>query len=162
MKASFVMLSPVGKLYVETEDEKLVKLEYHSKKKVTTNKMDRFSSQVKKQITNYFNSSKSGFNLPVMLNGTPFQKKVWRAMQNIPVGQTRTYGDISEQLQSSPRAVGNACRANPVPLVVPCHRIIGKAGIGGFGGKTAGRNIDCKSWLLKHELGHEIEHEASI
>jgi len=151
MKASFVMHSPVGRIYVETEDEKLVKLEYHCKKKVTTDKLDSFSSQVKKQITHYFRSSKAGFNLPVMLNGTAFQQKVWTAMQKIPSGQTRTYGDISEQLQSSPRAVGNACRANPVPLVVPCHRVIGKSGIGGFGGKTSGRNIDCKSWLLRHE-----------
>jgi len=151
MKTSFVMPSPVGNLYVETEDEKLVKLEYHCKKKITAGKLDSFSAQVKKQITNYFKSSKQNFNLPVVLNGTAFQKKVWSAMQKIPSGQTRIYGDVSEQLQSSPRAVGNACRANPVPLVVPCHRIVGKAGIGGFGGKTAGRNIDCKNWLLRHE-----------
>lgn len=151
MKTSFVMHSPVGKIYVETEDQQLVKLEYHCNKKVTTRKLDIFSSRVKKQIETYFQSSQASFTVPVMLAGTSFQKKVWLAMQKIPAGQTRTYGDISEQLQSSPRAVGNACRANPVPLIVPCHRVIGKAGVGGFGGKTSGRNIDCKNWLLKHE-----------
>lgn len=151
MNESFVMNSPVGKIYVETKNEQLVKLEYHSKKKVTTHKLSSFASQVKTQIEKYFKSSKTKFTVAVELAGTPFQKKVWRTMQKIPAGQTRTYGEISDQLQSSPRAIGNACRANPVPLVVPCHRIVGKSSLGGFGGEIAGRNIDCKSWLLKHE-----------
>lgn len=154
MKESCVMDSPVGRIYIETEGESLIKLEYHSKKKVTSHKLGKFSAKVKKQIQNYFKSAKSNLTVPVSLEGTDFQKKVWAALQKIPVGQTRTYGDISDKLKSSPRAVGNACRANPVPLIVPCHRVIASSGIGGFGGKTSGRNIDCKSWLLRHEGSH--------
>ena len=106
------------------------------------------------QIDNYFKSAKTDFTITISLKGTTFQKRVWAALRKIPVGQTRTYGELSKQLHSSPRAVGNACRANPVPLVVPCHRVVARSGIGGFGGETAGRNIDCKSWLLAHEERH--------
>lgn len=154
MRESFVMDSPVGRLYIETEDEQLVMLEYHSRKQLTRHKLSPFSRRVKKQIENYFKSAKSNLSVPVSLEGTDFQKRVWAVLQKIPTGQTRTYGDISKQLHSSPRAVGNACRANPVPLIVPCHRVVASSGIGGFGGKTAGRNIDCKSWLLRHEGSH--------
>ena len=108
MKESFVMESPVGRIYIMTEDESLVKLEYHSKKKVSRHKLGKFSTKVKKQIENYFKSAKSNLTVPISLEGTDFQKKVWVALQKIPVGQTRTYGDISDLLQSSPRAVGNA------------------------------------------------------
>ena len=154
MKEAFVMDSPVGRIYIETEDETLVKLEYHSKRQITRHKLGKFSAEVKRQIQDYFKSAKTKLTLPITLGGTDFQKKVWAALQNIPVGQTRTYGDISDELQSSPRAVGNACRANPIPLIVPCHRVIARSGIGGFGGKTSGKNIDCKSWLLRHEGSH--------
>ena len=154
MKESFVINSPVGRIYIETENDSLVKLEYHTRRSVTRHQLNRFSSRVKKQIENYFKSANTDFTIPVNLKGTDFQKKVWAALQKIPSGQTRTYGEISKLLDSSPRAVGNACRANPVPLVVPCHRVVASSGIGGFGGKTAGRNIQCKSWLLSHEGCH--------
>lgn len=153
MHENFVMTTPVGRIYVETRAEAIVRLEYHTRKPVTLHKLGKFAARVKKQIENYFKSP-NGLELPVQLEGTAFQKKVWRALQRIPVGQTRTYGDISAQLNSSPRAVGNACRANPVPLVVPCHRVVASSGIGGFGGETSGRNINCKSWLLQHEASH--------
>ena len=151
MTESFVMNSPVGKLAIEIEDNYLVGLEYHASRPITKTKLSPAARQVKKQIECYFKTSDFQFSLPVKLKGTEFQKKVWKAMLKIPAGKTRTYGEVSSLLNSSPRAVGNACRANPVPLVVPCHRIVAQSSIGGFGGKTAGRNIDCKNWLLTHE-----------
>ncbi|MGD8926820.1 MAG: methylated-DNA--[protein]-cysteine S-methyltransferase [Thioalkalispiraceae bacterium] len=154
MKESFVMQSPVGKILVETEDNHLVGLEYFSRKSVTTGKLSPFSRRVKKQIQNYFKSPQVKLALPLKMNGTDFQKKVWSQLRKIPAGKTVTYGELSTQLGSSPRAVGNACRANPIPLVIPCHRVVAKSGIGGFGGHTSGKNIDCKSWLLHHEEMH--------
>jgi len=151
MSEAFVMNSPVGKLYIETEGEYLIGLEYHSKRALTTGPVSKTAKKVKKQIEAYFSSADHNFELPIKLNGTDFQKKVWAAMRKIPAGKACTYGEISDALKSSPRAVGNACRANPIPLVVPCHRIVAKSGIGGFGGQTKGRNINCKTWLLKHE-----------
>ncbi|WP_462320059.1 methylated-DNA--[protein]-cysteine S-methyltransferase [Halochromatium sp.] len=83
--------------------------------------------------------------------GTSFQRSVWALIAAIPAGSHRTYGSLAKQLQSSARAVGNACRANPVPLCVPCHRVIASRGLGGFAGDRSGRLIEIKRWLLDHE-----------
>ena len=85
------------------------------------------------------------------LGGTPFQQRVWAAIRAIPAGSTRTYGDLAVQLGSAPRAVGQACRANPCPIAVPCHRVVGARGLGGFAGDTSGRRIEVKRRLLRHE-----------
>lgn len=154
MIESFVMASPVGKILVETENNHLVGIEYFTNRSITTRKLNPFSRSVRQQIEDYFRSSKNRLSVPIKLHGTDFQKKVWARLQKIPAGKTLTYGELSAQLDSSPRAVGNACRANPIPLVVPCHRVVAKSGIGGFGGEIKGRNIDCKSWLLNHEGIH--------
>jgi methylated-DNA-[protein]-cysteine S-methyltransferase len=91
------------------------------------------------------------FSTPLKLNGTKHELDVWQAMRSIPVGQARTYGDIAKQLGSSAQAVGTACGRNPIPLIVPCHRIIGANGLGGFMGYGAGDTINIKRWLLQHE-----------
>ncbi len=90
-------------------------------------------------------------HLPLTLVGTPYQQKVWRLLQQIPAGETASYGQLSSQIDSSPRAVAAACRANPVVLAVPCHRVVAKEGIGGFMGATVGEAIDIKRWLITHE-----------
>lgn len=83
--------------------------------------------------------------------GTAFQRRVWQALTAIPPGQVRTYGELARALGSSPRAVGNAARANPWPLVVPCHRLVASQGLGGYGGQTRGQGLAIKRWLLAHE-----------
>ena len=83
--------------------------------------------------------------------GTEFQRRVWDALLEIPPGQTRTYGELARDLRSSPRAVGGACRRNPIPLLIPCHRVVAANGVGGFAGQTSGRWMDIKRWLLSHE-----------
>ncbi len=89
--------------------------------------------------------------LPLELEGSHHQRRVWSALQQIPMGQTTSYGVLSKQLDSSPRAVAGACRTNPVVLVVPCHRVVSKNGLGGFMGATEGDPIDIKRWLINHE-----------
>lgn len=91
------------------------------------------------------------FDVPVKLQGTAFQKKVWRQLQKIPSGELVTYGELARQLNSSARAVGNACRSNPVPVVVPCHRVVAKQHRGGYAGETSGRTLAIKNWLIDHE-----------
>jgi methylated-DNA-[protein]-cysteine S-methyltransferase len=103
------------------------------------------------QLRRYFAEPRSRFEVSMQNQGTAYQRRVWKALQRIPAGQTRTYGDIARQLHSSPRAVGNACRQNPVPLLVPCHRVVAATGLGGFGGKTQGKRVAMKRWLLEHE-----------
>lgn len=90
--------------------------------------------------------------LPLRPAGTPFQRGVWQHIAAIPTHQTRTYGEIAKALHNAPRAVGQACGANPFPVIVPCHRVVATGGgIGGFAGQRAGFLLDVKRWLLAHE-----------
>lgn len=106
---------------------------------------------VTNQITCYLNDSAYQFDLPMDAKGTDFQQRVWHEMRKIPAGQVKAYGEIADILCSSPRAVGNACRANPIPLVIPCHRIVSANGLGGFSGASSGYFTDIKRKLLQHE-----------
>ena len=105
------------------------------------------------QIQSYLDDPRFAFDLPLMLAGTRHRLAVWEAMQRIPAGRTRTYGELASELRSSARAVGGACGANPIPLVVPCHRVVAAGGaLGGFMGERGeGFEIAIKRWLLGHE-----------
>lgn len=105
-------------------------------------------------LADYFRQPGVTFDLPLAVAGTPFQQRVWRAISAIPCGETRSYGDLARELETSPRAVGGACRANPLPLLVPCHRVIAAdGGNGGFMGHAPGQGMSAgvKAWLLQHE-----------
>lgn len=93
------------------------------------------------------------FYIPLLhpFRGTPFQRRVWQALQQIPPGEVRRYGDLAKQLASSPRAVAAACRANPLLILIPCHRVVSAKGLGGYMGKTEGPAVAIKQWLLHHE-----------
>lgn len=106
-------------------------------------------AEAARQLTEYFAGTLREFTLPLAPSGTSFRLKVWAAMQAIPYGQTRSYGDLARALDSAPRAVGGACGANPIPLVIPCHRVVGAGGtLGGFSG---GAGCDTKRQLLALE-----------
>ncbi|PVV12778.1 MAG: hypothetical protein B6D77_05175 [gamma proteobacterium symbiont of Ctena orbiculata] len=102
-------------------------------------------------IKAYLQDPKREFDLQLILEGTPFQRRVWEALRKIPSGSTLTYGELAQQIGSGARAVGNACRANPCPLIVPCHRVVGVHGLGGFAGERGGEKLEIKRWLLQHE-----------
>ncbi len=98
------------------------------------------------------------FGLPLAPAGTAFQRRVWQKIAAIPAGEAKTYGEVAAALKSGPRAVGNACGANPYPLVVPCHRVVAAAGganggLGGFARSRGGFLLGVKRWLLAHEQG---------
>jgi methylated-DNA-[protein]-cysteine S-methyltransferase len=106
--------------------------------------------QACQQIMAYLQNPHQAFNIPLSQHGTAFQQRVWQAIAAIPCGQVRTYGELSTEIGSGPRAVANACGANNLPLVVPCHRVVAQSGLGGFmQGKQGGLHI--KQWLLQHE-----------
>jgi methylated-DNA-[protein]-cysteine S-methyltransferase len=107
--------------------------------------------RVSEALQEYFQHGHWPADLPLAPAGTAFQRRVWDCMLAIPPGRTRSYSDIARELGSSARAVGNACRANPIPLLIPCHRVVAKRGLGGFGGQTRGRLPKIKAWLLRHE-----------
>jgi len=104
------------------------------------------------QIQKYLDTGNWPENIPLDANGTAFQKKVWAALLQIPPGHTKTYGELARQLGTSARAIGGACRANPIPLLIPCHRVVAAHGDGGFAGHTACRWMDIKRRLLQLEV----------
>lgn len=116
---------------------------------------DPLLQQAMWQVLEYIKTPQFMFDLPLNPHGTEFQQSVWRYLRGIPAGEVRTYGEVAAELGSSARAVGNACRRNPLPLIIPCHRVVSASGIGGFAGHTAGTHIDRKKQLLAHE-GVEI------
>jgi methylated-DNA-[protein]-cysteine S-methyltransferase len=103
------------------------------------------------QLRTYFRDAYHRFTISLAPTGTPFQRRVWDALRRIPAGTTRSYGELAQQLDSSARAVGGACRANPIPLMIPCHRVVGTHDMGGFMGVTSGPGILLKQRLLSHE-----------
>lgn len=104
------------------------------------------------QLGRYFQDPGWRFRFPLALEGTPFQRRVWRALQSIPSGQTISYGMLAARIGSCARAVGSACRKNPIPIVIPCHRVVGARGPGGFMGSRTGEPLAIKKWLLAHEF----------
>lgn len=106
---------------------------------------------IEAQLLAYFQDASFRFSLPLSLAGSHFMREVWGALRTIPSGEVRTYGALARQLGTAPRAIGLACRSNPCPLVIPCHRIVGARGLGGFAGATGGQRLAIKRWLLSHE-----------
>lgn len=108
-------------------------------------------AQTNQELTTYFQQAHSNWSLSLHIKGTEFQRKVWCYLQTIPVGETRTYTDVANALTTSARAVANACRANLFAIIVPCHRVVSISGLGGYYGKTDGKELAIKQWLLDHE-----------
>lgn len=106
---------------------------------------------VRAELERYFADGTHRIELPVRPAGSPFQQRVWAALRAIPPGRTRTYGELARELGTGPRAIGQACRCNPVPILVPCHRVVACDGLGGFAGDRSGRRLAIKRWLLRHE-----------
>lgn len=102
-------------------------------------------------LEQYWRDPVSALDLPLIYQGSAHQLRVWRAMLDIPVGQTRSYGELARQIGSSPRAVGQACGANPLPILIPCHRVVGKSSRGGFMHRQDSGALAYKDWLLQHE-----------
>ena len=104
------------------------------------------------QLERYFDDPSFRFTLPLAPHGTAFQRRVWDAIAAIPVGESRTYAEIARTVRSSARAVGGACGANRIALVIPCHRVVGSRGaLGGFMNAVQGEGVAIKRWLLVHE-----------
>ena len=113
---------------------------------------DALAAEARHQLLAYLADADFRFSLPLRAQGTAFQRRVWAQIAAIPCHQTRTYGELAVLLGSAPRAVGQACGANPLPLIVPCHRVLAAGGgLGGFARHTGGFLLDVKRWLLAHE-----------
>lgn len=147
MYARSTIDSPVGPLTLGATDDALIELSFGAGGERTSR--NPILEEAARQLGAYFRGERRTFDLPLKPLGTSFRQRVWRAMLAIPYGQTRSYGDLARDLDSAPRAVGGACGANPIAIIVPCHRVVAAGGaIGGFSG---GSGCDTKRQLLAHE-----------
>jgi len=142
--------SPVGRLALEADCETLIGVRWASAgERATTVKLPPVLKEARRQLERYFARKLKRFDLPLAARGTDFQKSVWKMMREIPYGETATYGGIAMALASGPRAVGTACGRNPIPIIVPCHRVLASGGKeGGFSG---GQGLPTKRKLLALE-----------
>ncbi|WP_305075428.1 methylated-DNA--[protein]-cysteine S-methyltransferase [Propionivibrio sp.] len=116
--------------------------------------VNALAAEAVRQLRAYLADPDFVFSLPLRPAGTRFQRRVWEQIAAIPERETRTYGDLAHLLKTAPRAVGQACGANPYPVVVPCHRVVAaNGGLGGFARQGGGFLLDVKRWLLAHEQG---------
>ena len=144
--ASVTIASPVGRLTLTERDGALIRLTWSEGSSSDWSGLLRRASQY---IEAYFAGDLKIFDLPLAPEGTAFQKRVYAAMQRIPFGGTRRYGELAAELGSAARAVGAACGSNPLPIVIPCHRVVAAGkGLGGFSGGTG---VSTTTWLLNHE-----------
>ncbi len=147
-----VVPTPVGFLGIRLSGGQLVGIDFAPPSTSVDAAPDRIAHEVLDQLVHYFEDSAWRFDLSLAMRGTSFQRRVWQALCRIPSGSTRSYGELARELGSSARAVGGACRRNPIPIVVPCHRVIAAdGGAGGFMGQRDGDALAIKMWLLDHE-----------
>ncbi len=125
--------SPLGPLTLVAEEGALTRLRWgRAAREDESNLLARAAAE----LAAYFAGDPRDFDLPVAPEGTAHDRRVWRAMRRIPPGETRTYGETARAIGSGAQAVGNACGRNPIPIIVPCHRIVGANGaIGGYSGQ---------------------------
>ena len=142
--------SPVGRLALQAEGETLTGVRWAGAgERARNDKPSPVLKEARRQLERYFAGRLKAFDLPLASRGTDFQKSVWKMMREIPYGETATYGGMAMALGSGPRPVGMACARNPIPIIVPCHRVLGSGGKeGGFSGGTG---LPTKRQLLALE-----------
>jgi methylated-DNA-[protein]-cysteine S-methyltransferase len=123
--------SPVGNLVIDEQGDAITAIRWADER---TSNGSPLLAEVARQLDAYFRGKLANFDLPLHPAGTDFERRVWSAMRTIPYGETRCYGDLAGAIGSAPRAVGGACGKNPIPIVIPCHRVLAKAGLGGYSG----------------------------
>ncbi len=146
-----ILATPFASLGVRATDAALTAIVFLDRRRAALAPQNRLAERACEQLCRYVADPRYRFDLPLAPGGTPFQQRVWRKIAAIPTGRTRAYGELARELGSAARAVGQACGANPLPLVVPCHRVLAASGIGGFAHQRDGFELTVKRWLLAHE-----------
>lgn len=142
--------TPVGDITLFSIDDKIIALDWGRGMDAPRSTNNKVLNQTADALKHYFQTGEESFSsLPLDPGGTKFQARVWKQMQMIKPGRTKTYGQVAKTLRSSPRAVGGACRANPMPILIPCHRIVGAHGK--MVGYNGGSDTAIKEQLLHLE-----------
>ena len=141
--------SPVGRLQVTALDGRITRVRWSEAAAPTDAGNDPLLAEAGRQLAAYFAGELKAFELPLAPKGSDFQLAVWRIMAGIPYGEVLTYGEVAARTEGCAQAVGSACGANPIPVFIPCHRIVASGGsLGGFSG---GGGVETKRKLLLHE-----------
>ena len=139
----------IGLLSISEANGSIVSLNWEEKeKKRQKNGASNLLKDARRQVEAFLEGNQLVFNLPISPAGSVFQRQVYRQLSNICFGEVRTYGEVAKTIPSSPRAVGNACASNPLPIIIPCHRVLAKSGLGGYSGPGG---IKIKKFLLALE-----------
>jgi methylated-DNA-[protein]-cysteine S-methyltransferase len=145
------MEAPFAVLGVRTIGERLVRIEYLPRGAATLKPQTALAREVCRQLRAYLTEPNFEFDLAFDYHGTDFQTRVWKAVRSISAGSVLSYLQVANRIGSAPRPVGTACGANHIPILIPCHRVVGSRDIGGFMNARRGAAIDVKRWLLHHE-----------
>jgi len=143
--------APFAVLGIRTVGERVTDIEYLPRGAAELPPLNALAARTCKEIERYLDDADYSIDVPFDYAGTLFQRRVWKEIAGIRAGSTLTYGDIARKLRTAPRPVGGACGANRLPLVIPCHRVVGTNGLGGFMNTRAGDPLEIKRWLLRHE-----------
>ena len=148
-----VISTPFGRIGIRMQGERLAEVDLWVDEAIADREPEGAAARrVVKAIRAYLKNPAVSPTVECAPEGTPFRRRVWEALRQIPSGETLTYGALARRLGSSARAVGGACRANPIPLLIPCHRVVAAGGAGGYAGEASGGpRTAVKRWLLKHE-----------
>jgi methylated-DNA-[protein]-cysteine S-methyltransferase len=138
--------SQFGRLMLTEEEGRITALHWGGR---AMGKASPTLTEARKQLLEYFAARRRRFDLPLAPEGTPSELRVWQAMAEIPYGETRSYGDLGRELDLSPRTIGRCCATNPLPILLPCHRVI--ASDGRMGGYSGGEGVETKRRLLQLE-----------
>lgn len=141
------LTTPVGGLVLEEADNAIVRIGWTDS--FTGTPPTPLLAEAARQLSAYFEGRLKTFDLPLAPGGEPLERAVWDAMCRIPYGETRTYGALAEAIGSNARAVGGACGRNPIPIVIPCHRVLGAGGR--LVGYSGGEGVETKQALLRLE-----------
>lgn len=151
MRYQAIIPAPFGALGVSVAGGNLCGLEFLPAGTPLQATVDVTTQRICAQLQAYLLDPRSRLDMPLSANGTAFQRRVWHALRAIPLGSTITYAELADRVGSGARAVANACGANPIALVIPCHRVVAKNGLGGFMQGRATDSLAIKRWLLAHE-----------
>ena len=146
-----IISSPIGYIGIRATGDRIHAVDLRVQASRERLPRDGAAANAARAIKAYFASGHWPEGIALQEQGTPFQKRVWRLLRSIRPGSALTYGEVARRLDSGPRAVGQACRANPCPILTPCHRVVSASGAGGFSGRSSGDWPRMKAWLLRHE-----------
>jgi len=147
---------PFGLVGVRTENSQVSEICFLQGEIRPKAPINELAQRVVDQLAAYCTDSSTPIDLPLAIEGTDFQRRVWEQIAGIPSGSTATYGELARRLNAEARAVGQACGDNRLPLAIPCHRVVGASGIGGFAHHRGGAYEAIKRWLLLHEASSEF------